>query len=290
MVTNTVDKVTTGAPDEGQAQENNSDKTSVSAAEMEAVINELVKDTKDRFPSKEEVEEKVVIEEDEDDEEGEEEENKELPEITDYEDFEDLVQELGFKNLNAVAKSYKEMQRRATKAEEERNFYRQMIEKGLDKSYDKSKENQSNTLSGEEYLNLFYEKPFEALDTYLTQRLEPVMSKMSQMEDVVELQQAIQKYPDMLNYQDEIVATFDQYPELSLRPNALETVYLLVKGQNVKKDLAAERERGKKEATRNIEQKRRAMGISGRGGISTNKDISKMSVAELEKLLPRVGN
>lgn len=284
----TVDKIADVTPEsntegsakgsaEGQVTQNpNASKLSnMSAEELAAIIQ----DTKGRFPSEEEATEDEVVSEETDSDEvvSEEEETGE-----ENEEFGEFVKKMGFKNLNAVVKSYKEMQRRATKAEEERNFYQKLTEKELDQK------EQPRVISNEEYLELFYEKPFEALDTYLAQRLSPMVSRVEKIEEVVELQQAIQKYPDLLDYEEEMVKILEDYPELTYRPNALEVVYKIAKSQSSEARLKNERELGRKEALKITQQKKKATGIIKGGKGDLLKDPKNMTVAELEALLPKV--
>lgn len=159
----------------------------------------------------------------------------------------DKLRRLGvtkFNNEDDFVKSYLEMEKMSTQNRQDLADLKAQNEQligMLQQMQGQANANQAPEepqISDEEFMEMFYEKPIEALRQLISHTLEPELEPVKQsLNDIAGQAQWNQRVsdfaeqtPDLEQYQDAMVNVFAEYPELKNHPRGLEMAYAMAKG------------------------------------------------------------
>ena len=203
--------------------------------------------------------------------------------------FELLQEELGFKDQDAFAQNYKEMQSRASKVDEDNKFLKGLVEKkGEPQPIAPIKQ-----MTREEFNEMVSEDPLKALDLHFANRTQGLQQELQTIRTEFYIQSVQEKNPDFDIHANEsqIVEIYKKHPGLYSDPTGLELVIELLKKKATEKkeeeQLEEARRLGQEDAEETLREKERAGGVVSRRTPKSFPDVSKMSAKEIEQLLPK---
>lgn len=207
--------------------------------------------------------------------------------------FEELAKKKGYKSPDDLAKSYSNLEKRATKAEQGLS--------GLNKVEDALRGDGGNV--GE--TNVEASSPDEnVLNDPTVKEFEERLTKKAKLEAKQEIldelapdiastrvMKATQQYPDLPQYSDQIVDVFKKYPALRDSIGGLVDAYKIAKGTSASQEISDAKEKGKAEAYQNQEVKQAsrpetAAKASGkkRSGLPSLSEFKNMTMEEKEEI------
>lgn len=147
--------------------------------------------------------------------------------------------------------------------------------------------------SDEELVSKLLENPREVLRKELSKHLMPLQIEMKVRSFESVLNSLRSKYKDFQEYEPRMVELSRELfppdkvsPDVLSNANVLERLYMLAKAEKMDEIIASERKKAQEEILRKEEQKEKGIVETGKGG-KTNIDYSQLSLAELEKILPK---
>lgn len=145
----------------------------------------------------------------------------------------------------------------------------------------------------EDLVTKLLENPREVLRKELSKQILPLQIEIKAREFESILNSMRSKYKDFQQYEPRMVELSRELyppdrvpPDILANPAVLERLYMLAKAEKMDEIIALERKKAQEEALKKEQEKDKSVVETGKGGKSV-VDYANLSLAELEKLLPK---